>query len=98
MDEFKQKINELNELSDEEKKEQLDKLAMDCVCPLCPSYNDCAKEKEEWLFCVTGSSDGCIDREKGCSCPECPFAKKYQIGVKHNFYCTLDSEMEQRMF
>jgi len=66
------------------------------MCPICPSYNECAKEAEELLFCVVGRSEECIAKERGCMCPTCPVAQEYKIGVKYNFYCTRDLEMKQR--
>lgn len=98
MDVFEEKIKELSELSPKERKKETDKLAMDCICNKCPSYNQCAVDKEEWLFCFTGSSDGCIELEKGCLCPQCPFGKKYTIGTEFNFYCMRGSEIEQHNF
>lgn len=96
MDKFEEKINELEELSEEDKNNAIEKMKEDCVCPICPTYNECAKNAGEKLFCVLGKSENCIDKERGCMCPTCPFARKYGIGVKYNFYCTRDTELEQR--
>jgi hypothetical protein len=96
MDKFEEKISELMELSDEEKDDTIEDMKKDCVCPICPTYNECAIKAGEKLFCVLGKSEKCIDKERGCMCPTCPFGQKYGIGVKHNFYCIEDAEMEQR--
>ena len=96
MDKFEEKMNELNQMSDEDKTSTLNQMNEDCICPICPTYNECAKEADELLFCVTGTSEACINKEMGCMCPTCPFAQEYQIGVKYNFYCTRDTELEQR--
>lgn len=96
MDKFEEKMNELNQMSDEDKSTTLNQMNDDCICPICPTYNECAKEADELLFCVTGKSETCIAKEMGCMCPTCPFAQEYQIGVKYNFYCTRDTELEQR--
>ena len=96
MDKFEEKINELMELSDKEKNDMVEDMKKDCVCPICPTYNECANKAGEKLFCVLGKSESCIEREMGCMCPTCPFGQKYMIGVKYNFYCVRDAEMEQR--
>ena len=96
MDDFEALMNELDELSRDEKDEKLKTLESDCVCPICPTYNDCAKEKSENVFCITGKSKDCINMTLGCLCPTCPLAQKYEIGVMYNFYCNNGSETEQR--
>jgi hypothetical protein len=53
------------------------------------------KGEKRIVFCVNGTTDGCIGMEKGFLCPECPFAGKFGIGTKYNFYCTMNSEIEQ---
>ena len=96
MDEFEKLMEVLDQLDGEERLKTLKKLEGDCVCPICPSYNDCAKEKDENIFCITGKSDGCINLELGCMCPTCPLAQRYKIGMIYNFYCHRGSENEQR--
>ena len=96
MDKFEEKINNLNEMSDEDKNKDLDQMKEDCICPICPTHNECAKNGGETLFCVLGKSEICITKERGCMCPTCPFAQEYEIGVKYNFYCTRGTELEQR--
>ncbi|MBI5459770.1 DUF2769 domain-containing protein [Methanobacterium sp.] len=96
MDEFEKLIEELNQLNEEEGLKKIKELEKDCVCPVCPSYNECANRKHENMFCITGKSDGCISMELGCLCPTCALAQKYQIGVMYNFYCHRGSETEQR--
>ncbi|MCE5215340.1 MAG: DUF2769 domain-containing protein [Methanobacterium sp.] len=95
MDQFEELINQLNDLSENDKEEEIKKLQKDCVCPICPTYDQCAKDKSEIIFCITGKSS-CIEQEKGCMCPTCPFASKYKIGVLHNFYCIRGRDLEQR--
>jgi len=95
MDNFEELSNELNAMSGENRERKLEELAADCVCPICPTYQDCAKDADENIFCLRDKS-GCINKEKGCMCPTCPFAAKYKIGVLHNFYCMRGKEMVQR--
>lgn len=96
MDKFEKLIEELNELSNKERDERIEIIGKDCVCSTCPSYNQCAKDNNEFLFCVRGKSDSCITEKKGCMCPTCPIAAKYEIGVLRNFYCVNGSELDQR--
>lgn len=96
MDKFEEKIDELNGMSEEDKNKTMEKMKEDCVCPICPTYNECANKAGEKLFCILGKSKECINKEMGCMCPTCPFAQEYGIGVKYNFYCTRDTELEQR--
>ncbi|OPX60759.1 MAG: hypothetical protein A4E25_00168 [Methanobacterium sp. PtaB.Bin024] len=96
MDKFEKLTEELSQLSDEEYAKKLKELGADCVCPICPSYTDCAKDKQENVFCITGKSGGCITMEMGCLCPTCPLAQKYEIGVMYNFYCQRGTETEQK--
>lgn len=96
MDKFTEIYNELKELSDEEREKKIKELEPECVCPLCPTYNQCAKEEEENVFCLTNRSEKCITNERGCMCPTCPLANKLGIGVMYNFFCLRGTESEQR--
>lgn len=95
MDSFEELSNELNDMSEEDRIKKLKELEVDCVCPICPTYNQCAKDAGENIFCLKDKSS-CINKEKGCMCPTCPFAAKYKIGVLHNFFCMRGKEMNQR--
>ena len=65
-----------------------------CVCCGCPTYNDCAKENNELLYCALGKSSICITKEAGCICATCVVAD--QMGLVKEFFCTRGSELEQR--
>lgn len=56
-----------------------------CICPTCPTYTECAEEREELLFCVTGKSPDCVVRGIKCICPTCPVSKELQI--RGTYYC-----------
>ncbi len=86
----------LKSLPLQEKEEELERFKEQCICPICPSYNDCAKKKGELLYCVTGESENCITVKKDCLCPPCPFARRLSFGARYNTYCIRGSEMEQR--
>jgi hypothetical protein len=95
MDKFEELIDHLNKLSDENRELRIKELEDECVCPICPTFNQCAKDATENIFCINGKSI-CIETEKGCICPTCPFALEYRLGVLHNFYCRQGGELEQR--
>ncbi len=72
----------------EDKKEMV--LSM-CTCKGCPTYVDC---QENIGFCLeTIGKSKCITAEKGCICPTCPVTPR--MGLKHSYYSTRGSEMEQ---
>ena len=57
-----------------------------CICPNCPSYNDCMKQGMEGLYCARGKTD-CDLKRQGCVCPRCPVAKEYQL--LGGYYCII---------
>ena len=96
MDEFEELMDQLSEMSDEDSSKKLVELEKDCVCPICPTYTECAKNAKENMFCIKDKSKECITKERGCMCPTCPLAAKYKIGVIFNFYCMRGEELKQR--
>lgn len=57
-----------------------------CICPDCPSYNDCMKEKMERLYCATEiGKTNCEVNKKGCICGGCPIHKEF--GLNKWYYC-----------
>ncbi|MDD1660007.1 MAG: DUF2769 domain-containing protein [Methanomicrobiales archaeon] len=65
-----------------------------CVCPKCPTYNDCSRNAMEGLFCSMGHSFHCITANKGCICMGCPVAKMQ--GLKYSSFCLMGDEKTQR--
>ena len=49
-----------------------------CICPGCPTYNECMKGKEKTFFCAQGQSE-CAIESQGCICGECPVASDYKL-------------------
>ena len=96
MDKFEEELNDLDQMGEEEKSKHLEELKGECICPICPSYTECAEKADESIFCIIGKSNKCIEIERGCMCSSCPFLEKFGIGVKYQFYCIRDSEMKQR--
>ena len=57
-----------------------------CACPHCPSYNDCAKEKHELLYCAEAIGKSiCAYQMSGCVCGGCPVHQENKL--KSGYYC-----------
>lgn len=93
MDKFEEMREKMKDVPDEERMKMMEEKGKMCVCPSCPSYNECTKGKEELLYCAKGKSS-CEIEEKGCTCPGCPITE--QMGLKNTFFCTKGTEAEQR--
>ncbi|MDD1775218.1 MAG: DUF2769 domain-containing protein [Methanobacterium sp.] len=96
MDDIQEFCRSLEDLTPEERDEELERFKSQCICPICPTYNDCAKKEGELLFCIIGKSDECIKDRNDCMCPPCPFARRLDFGAVHNTYCIRGSELEQK--
>lgn len=96
LDKFETLIQEVSEMSEGDRTDAIESYKDKCICQTCATYNKCAANANEKLFCVTGKSKDCISEPKGCECPICPLAKSLDVGVIHNTYCLNGSEMEQR--
>jgi hypothetical protein len=96
MDKFEEKIEELGASGLQEaeiNKKLLDELGESCVCPDCPMYNQCAKEKYEGLYCFLGKSE-CTLEEDDCICPDCEVYEDLEL--KYDLFCIQSPEKEQR--
>jgi len=94
MDKYEEILNAMKKMSPAEMATAVEKYRGMCTCPSCPSYNRCAKNAKEMLFCATGKSFMCISDEKGCICPTCPVTPEF--GLKNKFFCTRGAEKAQR--
>lgn len=94
MGKFEEMLQSMKKMTPAEVAEAEKKLAALCTCPACPTYNKCAKNAKEILYCVNGKSFMCISEEKDCICPSCPVAA--EAGLKHKYFCTKGSEKAQR--
>ena len=65
-----------------------------CVCGVCPTYNECMREKGEIFYCITGRSPVCTFEKKGCICPACPVTTA--LGLRKAYFCIRGSEQDQR--
>lgn len=94
MDEFEQAMQQMAQMTDDDKMSMVESKRKLCICDDCPSYNYCARENNELLYCILGKSPVCITEENGCICPSCPLTE--QMGLKDDFFCTRGAEKEQR--
>lgn len=62
--------------------------AASCICPNCPTYNECMTGGGSVLFCARGKSDCDVERQ-GCICGECPVQSQYRNSGM--YYCVLAS-------
>ena len=55
-----------------------------CLCPGCPTHNECMKDNNERLFCSRGKTN-CDLEKKGCLCGTCPVERNN--GLTDFYYC-----------
>ena len=55
-----------------------------CLCPGCPTYNECMTAENENLYCGVGKTV-CEPTKSGCLCPGCPVHEEY--GLVGTYYC-----------
>lgn len=84
------KIEDLNKMPPEKRKAEYASLRKKCPCPTCPTYTECAEERDERLFCIYGKSPDCVNREIRCICPSCSVHAEF--GFKKVYYCTRGGE------
>jgi len=73
---------------------KLSELRQKCICRDCPTYNSCAGDSGELLYCIIGKSFRCITEDFGCVCPSCPLVD--EAGLDYLTFCLLGSEAAQR--
>lgn len=57
-----------------------------CICPNCPSYNECAKGKKELLYCAQEiGKSACEYKMNGCICGACPVHTENDLHA--GYYC-----------
>jgi hypothetical protein len=94
MDIFEQWLNNSWEKSAKDRKNLMNEKRSACFCPACPSYNRCAREHHELLYCITGKSMLCISEDSGCTCRNCPVMT--ELGLIHHDFCLKGGEAAQR--
>jgi hypothetical protein len=94
MDTFENLMQQIRGMSAREEAKWVEDTKKLCTCPSCPTYNACAKNNRESLFCTIGKSFMCISAEKQCICPSCPVTGA--AGLKYTNFCTRGAEKAQR--
>ena len=94
MDTFENMMQMMSKMTEEERMKTIKANKVLCVCPTCPTYNECAKEKGELFYCALGVSTTCIIQESGCICPACPITEK--MGLTKDYFCIQGTESQQR--
>jgi hypothetical protein len=94
MDSFGRMLQEMESKDQEGQRAMIDGLKKECICPDCPTYNECARKGGELLYCFLGRSPSCIKEEMGCICPDCPVAA--QGDLVNIYFCSIGSELEIR--
>jgi len=94
LDTFENMMRMMSKMTQEERMKTIEANKALCVCPTCPTYNECAKEKDELFYCALGVSATCIIKESGCLCPACPITEK--MGLTKDYFCTKGTEQQQR--
>lgn len=87
-------MDKFEKMTEEERMQAIKENKNLCICPNCPTYNECAKEKRELVYCALGKSQVCITEESGCICPACPITEK--MGLTKDYFCTKGTESQQR--
>ncbi len=94
MDSFEKMLQGIDSLGPEDRSKEIERLKGECICPDCPTYNKCAADRRELLYCFLVKSPECITDEMGCVCPDCPVAAEAEL--VNLYYCTQGSEKEMR--
>ena len=94
LDKFEKMMQMMSDMPDDERMKTIEENKKLCICPDCPTYNECAQEKGERFYCGLGESQTCITKEHGCICPSCPITEK--LGLTKNYFCTRGTESQQR--
>jgi aldose sugar dehydrogenase len=55
-----------------------------CICMRCPTYDECARNGKELIYCMEGKSK-CKLQKYGCVCGSCPVEKL--AGFTGSYFC-----------
>lgn len=94
MDKFPEMIQMMSKMTEKQRRKTIKENEALCICPVCPTYNECAQKESESLYCISGGSSTCVTKESGCICPACPITEK--IHLTNQYFCTRGTEEEQR--
>ena len=54
MDKFEQMIHDVMDMSENDRNKAIEGYKDSCICQICATYNECASDANEKLFCVNG--------------------------------------------
>jgi len=94
LDKFETMMQMMSKMTESERMSAIKENKKLCVCPDCPTYNDCAQENNEVMYCALGASATCITKKAGCICPACPLTEK--MGLTNDYFCIKGTESQQR--
>lgn len=94
MDAFEQWLNTYWESSVKQRAVLISEKQSVCVCSSCSSYNRCAGEIHESVYCINGKSHLCITEDHGCTCNRCPLVT--DLGLEYRGFCRDGAEAAQR--
>ena len=94
MDAFEQWLDLLWQKNLKERKRFSDEKRAACACPSCHTYNRCAHDISELLYCISGKSMLCISEYHGCTCKNCPVMREMEL--KYHDFCMNGGEAAQR--
>lgn len=94
LDKFEETMQRISKMTEKERMKTTEDNKALCICPDCPTYNECAKKNGEVYYCVLGRSSICITEEVGCICPACPITEN--MGLANMYFCINGTEREQR--
>jgi hypothetical protein len=76
LDKFEETMQMMSKMTEKERMKAVEDNKGLCICPDCPTYNECAQKKGEVFYCGLGRSPACVTKEEGCICPACPITEK----------------------
>jgi hypothetical protein len=94
MHRFEDAMQKMQGMGGPERLKMIETLRGMCICPACPTYTGCMREKRERLFCVLAPSVCTVTKRNGCLCPTCPVTPK--LGLSMLYYCADGPEDERR--
>lgn len=94
MDKFEKLMEDMKSWSQADVAKWIESNSPACICPDCPTYTDCAGQRNEALFCVVGKSPSCISTPETCICRDCPITDSLDLLNKY-FYIE-GSEKDRR--
>jgi hypothetical protein len=93
MDQFEDVSRRMAAMTPEQQHKAVAEAKAFCECARCPSFGPHARDGGQLLFCTLGrATDAC--QGNGCSCGHC--AAKKMLGLRHERFCALGTEKEQR--